>query len=228
MKKIYIVMVELPTLANKILCFFTRFKYSHFSVCLDDKLKKLYAFQVRNKKTPLVGGFMEENESYYFHGKNVKLHEMIFEIPVSDKEYREIYNFIKRIKNDKEYIFNYVSALFMLLFGGLEVYKSYFCCDFISDILNIIDDIELPKKSYKMKPKDLYKLLIKYKHTSRIIDSSKYNINVRKEFLKDIKTTSIIKKSFYTISESIYRFIFGKARKNYDYKKTCFYSNDFK
>ena len=86
MKKIYVIKVELPTLANKIVYLLSGFKYSHFSICLDNKLNNLYAFQVRNKKTSLVGGFMEENESFYFHGKkNIQLKETVFEIAVSNE-----------------------------------------------------------------------------------------------------------------------------------------------
>ena len=118
-------MVELPTLANKIVYFLTGFKYSHFSICLDSELENLCAFQVRNKNISLVGGFMKEHESFYFHGKkNHSLNEMIFEIPVTNKEYYEISKFIKKIENDKEYIFNYFSCLFMYVFGGLKGYKS--------------------------------------------------------------------------------------------------------
>ncbi len=86
MKKIYIIMTQLPTFTNKSVYFITGFKYTHFSISLDDKFEKLYAFQVKNKSHPLVGGFVTENESFYFYGKkNIKLNEIVFEILVKNK-----------------------------------------------------------------------------------------------------------------------------------------------
>ena len=228
MKKIYISMIKLPTLANTLVYIFSGFKYSHFSICLDNDLKKHYSFQVRNRKTPLVGGFIEENESYFFHGKkDISLDEIIFEIPVSDVEYANIKNHINNIKSDNEYIFNYISSLFMFTLGGFKVYKSYHCCEFISEILLMIDGVKLPKKSYKMRPKELYKVLSKYKSYKKVIKSNDYNIDVNNAFFKNVKLNSVIAKSYYTTTESIIRLILKRPRKNFDYYKTNFYKNDF-
>ncbi len=229
MKKIYIFLVELPTLANKITYILSGFKNTHCSISLDNKFTKLYSFQVRNKKTPFVGGLMEENESFFFHGKkNIELNEIIFEVPITDKDYLKIEKYIKRVKNDPEYIFNYVSGLFMFIFGGIKVYKSYHCCEFISEILNMIDGINLPKKPHKMHPKDLYQFLLKYKYTSKTISSNDYKINDKELFFKELKKTSVIKKTLYTITESIIRAIKKSPRKNYNYRMTNYYKEDIK
>lgn len=69
MKKIYIVMMVLPTFINKLVYCLTGFEYTHFSLALEKDLNKLYSFQIKNKSTTLVGGFMEEEQVFYFHGK---------------------------------------------------------------------------------------------------------------------------------------------------------------
>lgn len=229
MKRIYVFMVNLPTFANKCSYFFTRFKYSHISICLDSEFKKFYAFQKKNIKTPLVGGFMEENESYFFQAKNVtSLDEIIFEIPVSDEEYNEIFNFITRIKEDREYIFNYISVLFMFLMGGFKVYKSFHCCEFACKVLKNVDSIKLPKKTYKMHPKDLYKVLLKFEHYEKTINIKDFELDDDNIFFKDIKLKSVIKKSYYTVTENIIRSILKRPRKEYNYFKTNYDESDVK
>lgn len=208
-------MVRLPTFVNKCSFFFTRFKYSHISICLDSEFKKFYAFQIKNIKTPLVGGFMEENESYFFQAKNItSLNEIVFELPVTDEEYTKISNYITTVKEDKEYIFNYVSALFMFLIGGIRVYKSFHCCEFACEVLNNIDSIKLPKKTYKMHPKDLYKLLIKFEHYEKTINIKDFEFDNDNIFFKKIKLKSVIKKSYYTVTENVIRSILKRPIKN--------------
>ena len=59
MKNIYISMVQLPTVINKYVAFITGFSFTHFSISFDKNLNKLYAFQIKNKKIPFVGGLDE-------------------------------------------------------------------------------------------------------------------------------------------------------------------------
>ena len=152
---------------------------------------------------------------------------MIFEIPVTNKEYYEISKYIRTIEKDKEYVFNYISCLFMLIFGGLKSYKSFHCCEFVSEILNMINSVDLPKKTYKMHPKDLYNVLKNFNHYEKKIFSNDYEID-DSIFFKNIKATSVIKKSLYSTTESIIRFVFQKPRKKYDYHNCNFYINDIK
>ena len=226
MKKIYIVMLVLPTFINKLVYFLTGFEYTHFSLALDKDLKKLYSFQIKNKSTTLVGGFMEEEQVFYFHGKkDISLKQIIYEIPVSNEEYLEIVNFLNTIKNDNEYTFNYVSAWLMFVFGGVKSYKAYHCVEFICEVLNKIKEINLPKKTYKMHPKTLYRVLNKYKSEVKLINANDYEIpdNV---FFKNIKFTTAVKKSFYSIKESICRAVLQRKSKKYNYKNLNFYPDD--
>ena len=229
MKKIYITMVKLPTFINHYVYCLTGFKYTHFSVSFYEDLRTVYSFQIKNKRTTLVGGLLEENESFYFHGKpNTKIEEIKYEIPLSDEEYEKVYNFVENIKNDKEYTFNYISAWLMFPFGGVKSHKAFHCSEFICEILNLIDEIKLPKKTHKMHPKDLYKVLNKYKHTIRNIYSKDYIIDSDNVFFRKIKLKVVIKKSLYSIKESFCRAIFQRTTKNFDYHNINFYEEDCK
>ena len=108
------------------------------------------------------------------------------------------------------------------------MYKSYHCVEFVSVVLNMIDEISLPKKTYKMHPKDLYLVLKNFKSTSKIICSDDYEIDNEKPFFKELKEKSIIKKSFYSITESIIRAVLKRPRKNFDYNMMNFSESDYK
>lgn len=226
MKEIYIVMTVLPTFINHVVYCLTGFEYTHFSVALDKNLKKLYSFQIKNKATTLVGGFMEEDQVFYFHGKkNISLKQVIYKIPVTNEEYISIIKFLNEIKNDNEYTFNYISAWLMFVLGGVKSYKAYHCVEFICEVLNLIKVVQLPKRTHKMHPKDLYNVLNNYQCEVRTIDANDYDI-VDDLFLKKIKLSVAIKKSLYSIKESFCRAILQRKSKKYNYRNLNFYNED--
>lgn len=228
MKHIYIAMVQLPTLANRCATMLTKFPCIHASISFDENLEKLYAFQIKNKDTPLVGGLVEETQAIYFHGKNnIYIKELVFKIPVTDNEYENMKLFVNNIKNDSEYIFNYVSALFMFFIGGVKSYKAYHCIEFISEVLSLTTTIKLPKKNHKMLPQDLYKTLLPFMIQERNLCSNDFDIS-NDIFLKEIRFSAKLKKSFYSVAEAIYRTLFKKVSKNFDSKKVNYYESDIK
>lgn len=228
MKNIYISMVQLPTVINKYVTFITGFSFTHFSISFDKNLNKLYAFQIKNKKIPFVGGLVEETVGSYFQGKsNISLKQVIFKIPVTDEEYLKVFNFVEDIKNDKEYMFNYVCAVSMFLNGGTKSYKSYHCVEFISEILEIIN-IKIPKKTYKMHPKDLYLVLKPFIIKKRIIYSKNYITSANNSFYYNINLNVAVKKSIYSIKESLCRAFLQRTSKNFNYKNINFYDKDIK
>lgn len=218
-------MVQLPTLANKITKLMTGFEYSHSSMSFDENLETLYSFQIKNQKVLLVGGFVKETHDMYFHGKNISLNEMVFRIPVGDNEYKRINDFVLQLSNDHEYIFNYVSALFMFTLGGVKSYKAYHCIEFISEVLALVDSIKLPKSAYKMRPKDLYCALEPFMIRNGQICSSDFEFK-ENPFMKKIKFSVAVKKSLYSIKESICRAALQRTSKNFNYRNVNFYDED--
>lgn len=218
-------MVQLPTFANKCVKIFTNFDYSHSSVSFSKNLETLYSFQIRNRKAFLVGGFVEETHDTYFHGKDVSLKEMLFKVPVEDDKYQEVVRFINQLKNDQEYMFNYVSALFMFVFGGIKSYKAYHCIEFISEVVVKTGSIVLAKPPHKMKPQDLYEVLKPYKIKDGEIHFADFKPK-QNPFMKKLKFGSMMKKSAYSVREAICRAALKRTTKNFNYKNINFYDED--
>lgn len=218
-------MVQLPTFANKCIKLLTHFDYSHSSLSFDENLDTLYSFQVKNRKVFLVGGFVKETHDIYFHGKNVALEEMVFKIPVSDDEYMKITDFVQRLADDQEYIFNYVSALFMFTIGGVKSYKAYHCIEFISEVLSLVDSIKLPKPAHKMQPKDLYSVLRPFMIRDGKIYASDFEFK-KDTFTQKIKFGVAMKKSLYSAREAICRAALKRVSKKFNYRNVNFYDED--
>lgn len=218
-------MVQLPTVANKITKLMTGFDYSHSSLSFDENLETLYSFQVKNRKVFLVGGFVKETHDTYFHGKNVSLKEMVFKVPVSDDEYRTVKDFIQRLTDDQEYIFNYVSALFMFTLGGVKSYKAYHCIEFVSEVLSRVESIKLPKPTHKMHPKDLYRVLEPFMIKKGLIHADDFEFKDN-PFMKKIRFGVAVKKSLYSVKEAICRVALQRTSKNFNCRNVNFYDDD--
>lgn len=225
MKYIYITMVQLPTVANKITKLMTGSDYSHASLSFDENLSTLYSFQVKNRKVFLVGGFVEETQDMYFHGKNVSLKETIFKVPVADNEHAAIVEFVKQVGDDKEYMFNYVSALLMFTFGGVKSYKAYHCIEFVSEALLLTKAVRLPKPPCIMKPPDLYQVLEPFKIKSDQIHARNFEFK-NDPFMKRIKSSVAMKKSLYSVKEAICRAVLQRTSKNFNCKNVNFCDED--
>lgn len=225
MKHIYITMVQLPTVANKITRLMTGFDYSHSSLSFDENLETLYSFQVKNRKVFLVGGLVKETHDTYFHGKDVSLKEMVFKVPVADDEYKKIRDFVQQLTDDQEYIFNYVSALFMFMLGGVKSYKAYHCIEFVSEVLSLVESIKLPKSAHKMQPRDLYGVLEPFMIHKGQICSSDFEFK-EDPFMKKIKPSIAVKKSLYSVKEAICRAALQRTSKNFNYRNVNFYDED--
>ena len=127
--------------------------------------------------------------------------------------------------NEIEYIFNYVSALFMFTIGGVRAYKAYHCIEFISKALSFIKKIEQPKDAHKMLPQDLYQVLKPFQTETKQIYSNDFEA-VDNIFLKKIKIFTKIKKSAYSVTESIHRFLLQKVSKKFNYKNVNYFDSD--
>ena len=145
--------------------------------------------------------------------------------PVDDEEYVKIMDFVERLSNDQEYIFNYVSALFMFTFGGVKSYKAYHCIEFVSEILSLTQSVSLPRQTHKMKPMDLYHVLKPFMIYSREIHLNDFE-HKNNEFMKQIRFSILAKKSLYCVKESICRAVLQRTSKNFDYLKVNFYDDD--
>lgn len=161
---IYIVLVKALTGLGKFARKFSKYEYTHIAVCLNKNINDFITFSRKKHYTPFNSGFMHETLDCYAFGSNEKIKLKIFKVPVTIENKKIIEQYIKKIANDNEYIFNLYSMATMSLFHGFRIYKTHNCMSFVSKILELSKSVNMTKKYYKYNIKDIDILLTDYKY----------------------------------------------------------------
>ncbi len=169
---IYVVLVKALTGLGKFARKFSKYEYTHIAVSLNEELNDFITFSRKKHYSPFDSGFMNETMDCYTFGKNESVKLKVFKVPVTSKNKEEIIKYIKRIENDKDYIFNLYSMATMKLFHGFRIYKSLNCMSFVSKIIEL-SGIPMNKKYYKYNIKELDKLLSDYKYEEKLFNKTK-------------------------------------------------------
>ena len=229
-KFVYVALIEMHTWAGSIIKFLTGIPYSHITISFDENLESCHAIQTLNEHTPLIANYVNENPSYYVinNNKQKKVRIAKYKIPVTEEEKKNIEEFINEYRNDTEYLYNMFSAGTSLVLGGFRIHKTMICGEFVAKILTFISSVKFPKPYYKMFPKDFYKYLNEYKIYEGELDTSTIERDDHDIHFAKIKTWNYLKKSMYIVRELIYRLIFKKVSKNFDYRKARITEEDKK
>ena len=190
MKHIYIVLIESYTGLGKILKKFTGYRYEHIAVSLDKSLTEFYSFSRKQHHHPFKAGFMREYRDYYAFEEYQKFYSKIFSIPVTDEQYKEIQDFIDKLLEDDEQIFNLFAMLTTPIVHGFRIYKAHNCMDFTARVIEMAG-VKLNKPFFKYDIPDIEKLLdgyhVKEGYVKRI-DSERYEKYVERSSLPAMLT----------------------------------------
>lgn len=136
MEYIYVAITATPCFTGRFIRTITNSAYNHVSICFEPSLREMYSFARRYKSTPFCGGFVRESSNRYRQkGRVAKL--LLFKVPISDREYADIENRLRNfIENNKDYVYNNLSAVMSLLHLKIKVRNSYTCVEFATEQLS--------------------------------------------------------------------------------------------
>lgn len=206
-KNVYIVLVKAHTGLGKFARFFSKYEYTHIAVCLNDELNDFITFSRKKHYSPFDSGFMHEYIDYYAFGKNDRVKLKIFKIPVNNENYKKIELYIKKIENDKDYIFNIYSMATMSIFHGFKIYKAHNCMSFVSKIVSLSNVVKMNKKYYRYNIKELDRLLEEYKYEEK--EFVRENIT-NKKYMNKVGIFKNIKFFINLNCKLLYRMIFKR------------------
>ncbi len=213
MKNLYVMFTRTGTIVGKMIRTVTNYEFSHVSLALSDDLREFYSFSRKRINVPLYAGFMKEKRSYYTLGRESKTRVKIFKIPVSDKTYEKVKNFVIKTANDKEVIYNLFSLLTMPIFHGFETYKQYTCIGFVNEVLAKTGAIKFYKPTYKYTLKELEKVLKSYLFLDGYISNG--NDGLEDDYFKPVGIKSSLVINVLFMYECFYRLILKKPSKRY-------------
>ena len=159
---IYVVLVKAMTGLGKFARLIGKYDYTHIAVSFDDELNDFITFSRKKHYSPFNAGFMHEKREHYAFGKNKSVKVKVYKIPVSKSNIKIIKEYINKIENDNEYIFNLYSMITMPIFHGIRIYKAHNCMSFVSKIIELSNVIQLKKEYYKYDIREIDRLLEKY------------------------------------------------------------------
>ena len=203
---IYIVLVKALTGLGKFARRFSKYEYTHIAVCINKNIDDFITFSRKKHYTPFNSGFMHETLDYYAFGNNEKIKLKIFKLPVTIENKKIIEQYIKKVANDNEYIFNLYSMATMSLFHGFRIYKAHNCMSFVSKILKLSKSVNMTKKYYKYSIKDIDILLSDYKYKEEYFYKTKIQ---NKDYMDKVSFISNVGMFFRLNGKLLYR-IFSK------------------
>lgn len=159
---IYIILIKALTGLGKFIRKISNYDYTHIAMSFDDELDDFITFSRKKHYSPFNAGFMHEKREHYAFGKNKNVKVKVYKIPVSKSNIKIIKEYINKIENDNEYIFNLYSMITMPIFHGIRIYKAHNCMSFVSKIIELSNTVKMKKKYYKYDIKEIDKLLDKY------------------------------------------------------------------
>lgn len=147
-KHLYIVFTSTNSGMGKLIRFFTRNKYNHASITLDDSLGGLNSFARHHKNVAFYGGYVNESCLRY-EGALAK----VAKIPLTDEQFDKAMAHFEGMAGDEGYIYNTLSAATNLLKKKVKVKKAYTCVEFVVETLDMlaVDERVCADKFYSVK-----------------------------------------------------------------------------
>ncbi len=144
--KIYILLTHSGSAFAKLINVYTRDKYTHASIALDKDLNELYSFGRRKPYNPLIAGFVQEDIINGTFGRFPKTRCALYSLKVSEVQYKKVEKNLARFKEEsKRYGYNFLGLFGAMFQHPIQRRYSYFCSQFVSELL-LTSDIKLLDK----------------------------------------------------------------------------------
>ena len=134
---VYILLTDTGTLFTKSIKKYTRAPYNHASIAFNHELTEMYSFGRKNPSNPINGGFVKEDLFTGTYSKYPKTTCVIYRLEVSELEVEKMRRVLNVfIKNKKKFLYNLAGVLGVSLNEPIEFSNSYFCSQFVAEVLH--------------------------------------------------------------------------------------------
>lgn len=155
MKKIYILLTKSSTILSKMVGIVTADKYTHVSISFEKSLQPMYSSSRKNGKTLFPAGPCTENFQRGYLKNHLHIPCALYELTVSDEVYYSAKAEVEQIiDNADDYSFNIIGLLLCRMNIPYRRKKHFFCSQFVGEVLNKSQALQLPKDTSLMRPSD--------------------------------------------------------------------------
>lgn len=155
-EKLYLVLISTPGIFATLIKLFTRHKYIHIVLGMDEELRHAYSFGRRNPKIPLFSGFEQEKmDKVVEHFPRALC--MVTEITCTKEQKRNVWKRINYYKkNAKRYHYTVLGLPFLVLGKPFHQKRRYACSQFVARTLEDYGIRKFDKHYSLVTPKDFY------------------------------------------------------------------------
>lgn len=155
MKKIYVLLTKSRTIISKLISLTTNDKYTHVSIAFNEDLYPMYGFSRKYIHFPLPANIQIEPLDSGFYKKYNSIPCALYEIEVSDKQFKDAKLMVEQIfNNKKDYSFNVIGLILCRLGIKFERKNKFFCSQFVSKVLTEKSIIKSSKPPSLIRPAD--------------------------------------------------------------------------
>jgi hypothetical protein len=134
---VYILLTDTGTLFTKSIKKYTKAPYNHVSLSFDCDLMELYSFGRKRPSNPLNGGFVREDVENGTYRRYPGTTCVLYKLKVTPREVvkmRRIIGVFQR--KEKKWFYNLLGVIGVSINEPVEIDSSYFCSQFVSDVLH--------------------------------------------------------------------------------------------
>lgn len=134
---VYILLTDTGTLFTKSIKKYTKAPYNHVSLSFDSDLKELYSFGRKRPSNPFNGGFVREDVENGTYRKYPGTTCVIYKMAVTQREVEKMRRIIGVFqKKETKWFYNLLGVIGVSINEPVEIDSSYFCSQFVSDVLH--------------------------------------------------------------------------------------------
>lgn len=136
MRTIYIMLSHSGSMFSKAIKICSRDRYTHVSIALDEDLNELYSFGRIKPYNPMIGGFVREDIVNGTYRRFPETKCAIYALEIEDYQYTRLKRELNKFKRDsRRYGYNFIGVLSAAFNKPIHRKYSYFCSQFVSEIL---------------------------------------------------------------------------------------------
>lgn len=157
-EKLYLVLIGTPGIFATLIRWFTRLKYIHIVLAMDEELKHGYSFGRRNPKIPILSGFEHEKMDEVVK-KFPKALCMVTEIECTKEQKKNVWKRINYYRaNAKRYHYTILGLPFLVLGIPFHQKRRYACSQFVARTLEDYGIRKFKKHYSLVTPRDFYEM----------------------------------------------------------------------
>ena len=155
MKDIYLLLTKSDTFISKAIYLMTQDSYTHISISFEENLQPMYSCARKYTYSPIPAGIRNESFEKGFYNKNQHIPCALYTLTVKKEIYYKAKFILESILNhSQDYKYNLMGLILCKLEVPYRRNHYYFCSEFVSEVLEKSNAIELPKHPSLMRPAD--------------------------------------------------------------------------